>query len=261
LRQGCAVITGGCGEIGQAIAKQISQLHRVFVFDIAAPSKTLGLEFDACNITYLRVDVTDPQAVRGAFDKVAQYGPIAFLACVAGGSTVSRLCETNMRDWETDISLNLNSAFHCGQVAVSHMLNTNTAGTIINISSVNGPSTFGHPSYSVAKAGLVHLTRFQAIEYGKHAIRAVAVAPGTVLTKAWETRIKNNPNLENELLAVYPGLELPTPDDIANLVTFLASPGASKITGCCIPIDSGLTAGSIPMNEIFTQEKIIEPTL
>ena len=65
-------------------------------------------------------------------------------------------------------------------------------GALVNISSVNGMAVFGHPAYSAAKAGLIHLTKLIAVEYGKYGIRSNAVAPGTVRTQAWEARAAAN---------------------------------------------------------------------
>jgi NAD(P)-dependent dehydrogenase (short-subunit alcohol dehydrogenase family) len=119
-----------------------------------------------------------------------------------------------------------------------------TQGSVINIASVNGMNVFGHPAYSAAKAGLLHFTKLVAVEYGKFGIRSNAIAPGTVRTQAWEARAAANPNVFEEARRWYPLQRVADPDDVANAVGFLASPQASAISGVCLPVDCGLTAGT-----------------
>lgn len=126
-------------------------------------------------------------------------------------------------------------------------------GSLINIASVNGMSVFGHPAYSAAKAGLIHLTKLIAVEYGKFGIRANAVAPGTVRTRAWEARAEVNPQVFEEAKHWYPLRRIVAPDDVANAVGFLASDQAAAISGVCLPVDCGLTAGQAPIAHTFSQ--------
>ena len=112
---------------------------------------------------------------------------------------------------------------------------------------------FGHPAYSAAKAGMLHFTKLVAVEYGKYGIRSNAVAPGTVRTQAWEARAAANPNVFEEARRWYPLQRVARPEDIAEAVGFLAGPLASAISGVCLPVDCGLTAGQAELARTFSQ--------
>ena len=112
---------------------------------------------------------------------------------------------------------------------------------------------YGHPAYSAAKAGMIHMTRLIAVEYGKFGIRANAVAPGTVRTQAWEARAAANPDIFREAAAHYPLGRIARAEDVAEAVGFLASPLAGAITGICLPVDCGLTAGIPALARTFSQ--------
>lgn len=260
MERSIAVITGGLGDIGYEIALKLGVDHQVFVLDHSPISPKVEAIFDQFGIETLCVDVSQADQIKDAFECVREYGTIRKLCCVAGGSQFNHLRDMDFNAWRQELSQNLDSNFLCIKQVLPDMIKATGYSTIINIASVNGMATFGHPGYSVAKAGLIHLTRFLAVEYGKHNIRAVAIAPGTVMTKAWNERVRKNPKLREDLLKVYPGNDLPTPQDVAELVRFVASDLAKAITGCCIPIDAGLTAGNLPMNELFPQEAIYSVT-
>ena len=151
-----------------------------------------------------------------------------------------------------DLTLNLEAALNCFKTFEQPLIACG-AGNVINIASVNGLSVYGHPAYSAAKAGLIQATRSIAVEYGRYGIRSNAIAPGTIKTQAWKTRQAANPDVFAEALAWYPLKTLPEPDDIAAAVSFLVSPAARCITGICLPVDSGLTAGSPSLARTFTQ--------
>ena len=158
---------------------------------------------------------------------------------------------TGVQTCALPISLNLEAAFLCFR-AVEDMLKA-SKGSLVNIASVNGLAVFGHPAYSAAKAGLLHFTRLVAVEYGKFGIRANAVAPGTVRTQAWEKRAAANPNVFEEAKRWYALQRVVDPVDVANAVSFLASPLAAAITGVCLPVDCGLTAGQAELAHTFSQ--------
>jgi NAD(P)-dependent dehydrogenase (short-subunit alcohol dehydrogenase family) len=133
-------------------------------------------------------------------------------------------------------------------------------GSVVNIASVNGIGVFGHPAYSAAKAGMIHLTRLIAVEYGHHGIRANAIAPGTVRTQAWEDRAANNPAVFDQAAAHYALGRIVRPEDVAEAVGFLASPLAAAITGICLPVDCGLTAGIPALAATFSQSPDYQKT-
>jgi NAD(P)-dependent dehydrogenase (short-subunit alcohol dehydrogenase family) len=163
------------------------------------------------------------------------------------------LGDTDGDIWRKDNALNLEAPFLCFR-AFEGALKA-SQGALVNISSVNGMAVFGHPAYSAAKAGLIHLTKLIAVEYGKFGIRANAVAPGTVRTQAWEARAAANPQVFDEAKRWYALRRIATAEDVANAVYFLASDQAAAITGVCLPVDCGLTAGQAELARTFSQSE------
>jgi NAD(P)-dependent dehydrogenase (short-subunit alcohol dehydrogenase family) len=104
---------------------------------------------------------------------------------------------------------------------------------------------FGNPAYSAAKAGMLAYARAIAVEHGAHNIRANCICPGSVRTPAWDHRLAENPKLLDQVLPHYPLGRLVTPEEVANVALFLASPLSSGVTGTAIAVDAGLTAGNL----------------
>jgi NAD(P)-dependent dehydrogenase (short-subunit alcohol dehydrogenase family) len=177
-------------------------------------------------------------------------GPVRVLVNNAGAARDVSLQSLDPDNLRADLALNLEAAITCFKAFETDL---KRGGVLINIASVNGLGIYGHPGYSAAKAGLIHFTRSVAVEYGRFGLRANSVAPGTVRTRAWEDRARQNPNVFEEARRWYPLGRIATPEDIATAVRFLASPVAGAITGVCLPVDCGLTAGPAPLPATFTQ--------
>src|SRR6266511_1934509 len=100
-------------------------------------------------------------------------------------------------------------------------------GVIVNIASVNGLAYFANESYSAAKPGGVSLTRSIAVRYGRHGIRCVAIAPGTIRTPLWQERVEQNAEVFERLTRWHPLRRVGAPEDVASTALFLASDEAS----------------------------------
>lgn len=252
MGQRLAIVTGGAGDIGRAIAARLRADHDVVAIvdlDLTAAQRAaagLGTGFVA-----LRADVTDAQSCADLAETTAALGDLVTLVNNAGAARGASLHATTPSDWALDRALNLDAAFLVFQ-ALTQQLKTHK-GSVINVASVNGLGIFGHPAYSAAKAGMIHLTRAIAVEYGRYGIRANAVAPGTVRTQAWEARAIANPDVFKDAAQHYPLGRIVLPQDVAEAVGFLASPFAAAITGVCIPVDCGLTAGIPALARTFSQ--------
>jgi NAD(P)-dependent dehydrogenase (short-subunit alcohol dehydrogenase family) len=254
MTQTVAIVTGAAGDIGRAIAGRLADDHDIILLvdiDLAAAEKAARGLGPAERFVALSCDVTNAQSVGEMAKRAAALGSVKTLINNAGAARAVSLQTTTPEDWRADNALNLEAPFLCFH-AVADLLKA-SQGSVVNIASVNGMGVFGHPAYSAAKAGLLHFTKLVAVEYGKFGVRSNAVAPGTVRTQAWEARAAANPNVFEEARRWYPLQRVVDPKDVANAVGFFAGPQATGITGVCLPVDCGLTAGQAELARTFSQ--------
>jgi NAD(P)-dependent dehydrogenase (short-subunit alcohol dehydrogenase family) len=253
-----AFVTGAGGDIGGAIAGLLaSRGWGVICADI--DRARAGFRAEAIRATggtaeAIEVDVTDEASVGAAARAALARGDVRALVNNAGRAFAPSMREIDYATWRRDIALNLDGAFLCIHAFQSHLLQG--GGSIVNMGSVNGIGMYGHPAYSAAKAGLMHLTRCLAVEFGPRGVRVNAVAPGTVRTQAWDARVMANPAVFDEVSAWYPLRKVATPADVAAAVAFLVSDEASHITGVILPVDGGIGAGIPQLSAAITQESV-----
>lgn len=250
------LITGACGGIGRALCQSfIAAGDHVLALDIHADElRKLSQQLGEEHCHPIHADITDAQAMHLALSAAcAQFGEVQVIVANAGAAQALTLQNTTEASWKNDIDLNLNGCFNTIEALRPRMQNARQ-GNIVIIGSVNGLSAFGHPAYSVAKAGLVGYTKALAMELGAYGIRANLVCPGTVKTQAWQARADKNPQVFEDLKQWYPLGDFATPEDIANATLFLASDAARVITGVVLPVDGGLMAG----NRVFARDLIQE---
>jgi NAD(P)-dependent dehydrogenase (short-subunit alcohol dehydrogenase family) len=260
-----ALVTGAAGDIGRAICSALlASGLRVAGLDIDATRlRSAADEFaarDRERFLAVQADVTQMRSVVSAVGQVNQaLGDVAILVNNAGGISAPSLLKTEEQHWVRDIELNLNGPWRCIRALQEQLIRTATPDSpsvIVNIASVNGLGVYGHPGYSAAKAGLIHLTRFCAVELGKHAVRSVAICPGSVKTQAWEQRRRDNPQILEEVASWYPSRDTCTPADVAKLVAYAAVGGASSMNGAVITLDGGLSSGSDRLASLFAGETL-----
>ncbi|QDY71019.1 SDR family oxidoreductase (plasmid) [Qingshengfaniella alkalisoli] len=247
------MVTGAGGDIGRAIAAALASTHHIAAVDIdrpAAQRTAAALHAQGGQASIHQCDLTDAGDRARLATEIADIGTVGLLVNNAGAAQALSLHELTAEALHADIALNLEAAINMFKQFEGDL---KQAGCVINIASVNGMATFGHPGYSAAKSGLIHFTRMLAVEYGRYGLRANAVAPGTVRTQAWEDRQAKNPQVFEDAARWYPLRRVADPTDVAAAVAFLASPSAGAITGVCLPVDCGLTAGSPPLPATFTQ--------
>ena len=177
-------------------------------------------------------------AVEGA---VAALGGLDVVVTNVGKSFARDAAAMDDADFARSLDMNLWSASRVAQRAAPH-LTARGGGSITMISSIWGREAGGAPGYNVAKAGVIALAKALARDYAKHAIRVNSVAPGSILFPGggWDRRQKADP----AAMADFVARELPfgrfgTPEEVADVVAFLASARARWITGACIPVDGG----------------------
>ena len=239
------LITGAAGGIGRAAAIQFAQQGaRVAVADIdaAGAAETVELIGDDAAMA-ISVDVSDEASCQAMVDAtVSKFGRLDILFSNAGISgDRAKTADITTQDWNRVIAINLTGVFFCSRAAIPAMQNVG-GGVIINTASVDGlvgmPTI---PHYVAAKHGVIGLTKSIAIEYARDNIRAVAVAPGYIKTKMTEESFSDD---EKALLTSLVPLGRPAgPEEVANMVIWLASDKASYVSGSVHTVDAGLLAG------------------
>src|SRR4030095_11748313 len=187
-------------------------------------------------------DVTNDDDARNSFDRALDNaGRLDVLVNAAGHIASGSIENTSLAAWDAMMNVNLRSVFHLMQLASPHLIRTK--GNIVNISSVTGLRSFpGVLGYCVSKAGLDQLTRCAALELAAKGVRVNAVNPGVVVTE-----IHKRGGMSDEAYAAFlehskttNPLDLHgTPEEIAELIFFLASDRASWITGATYSIGGG----------------------
>ncbi len=237
-----ALVTGGSRGIGQAAAIKLAQAGAYvllnFVQNEAAAAETLALIRGAGGqASLLPFDVADTQAAEQAIGGVFRdRGRIDILVNNAGISKDGLILTLKARDWDVMIGTNLKGVFNCCRIASRYMVKARW-GRIVNISSVVAASgNAGQSAYGASKAGVEGLTRSLARELASRNICVNAVAPGLIasdMTAGMNGRVE-------KIQRSIPLKRLGVPEDIAQTVLFLASEGASYITGQVVHVNGGL---------------------
>ena len=228
------LITGGSRGIGLATAQRFAALgDKVAVtYNTSAPTG---------DFLAVQCDVTKQQDVDRTFAEVEEkLGPVEILVSNAGITRDGLLLRMKEQDFADVLDANLTGAFRVSKRATQSMLRARK-GRIILVSSVVGLlGQAGQANYAASKAGLVGFARSLARELGSRSITVNVVAPGPVDTDM--TRALGEEKLQ-ALAALVPLGRIATTDEIAGVITFLASPDAAYITGAVIPVDGGLGMG------------------
>ena len=242
-----ALVTGASAGIGEAVARVLAREGAAVVVT-ARRKAELDRVVDAITVTGGRAvavvgSVTDETHAREAVQQaVRAFGALHVLVNNAGiGAFGTVLHETDDATWDELIDVNLTGVFRMTRAAIPAMLKSG-GGSIVNISSVSGVIGFeGSAAYGMTKGGLNMLTRCVALDYAKQRIRCNAVLPGLIDTPMAADLIQN-PERKAQVLASYPLSRVGSPEEVANMVLYLASDEAAWVTGSLFTIDGGLTA-------------------
>lgn len=186
---------------------------------------------------FFAVDVADQRQVREMVAEVLKiWGRLDILVNNAGFDRGATLLKVKEEDWDAVLSVHLKGTLNCIQAVASHMIE-NRYGKIVNISSIYGKSGgIAAISYSAAKAGIIGLTKSVARELGRYQINVNVVLPGLILTPTIAKMAEKYRNMIIERTALG---RIGQPEEVANVVAFLASDEASFMTGATVEVSGG----------------------
>ena len=254
LRNKVVIVTGGAAGIGRATALRFAQEGaKVAAWDVtdgAADSLLKELEAAGAEALFHKVNVTDAQSIQhGVGEVVSRWKRIDVLVNNAGilrdgllvkvkDGVVSIMSE---EQFDSVIDVNLKGVFLCTRAVVPHMI-AGGGGVVLNASSVVGLyGNFGQTNYIATKAGVIAMTKTWSRELGRHRIRVNAVAPGYIDTEM----VKQMPEkILSSMVSHTPLGRLGKPEEVADAYCWLASDGASFVTGIVLSVDGGVVPGT-----------------
>ncbi|CEQ27904.1 3-oxoacyl-[acyl-carrier-protein] reductase [Paraclostridium sordellii] len=238
-----ALITGGSRGIGKAIAIKLASYKANIVINYTSNKEHAlkvkeEIESYGVKSIVIKCDVSKSDEVNNMIEEVVkEFGQIDILVNNAGITRDGLLMRMKEEDFDSVIDINLKGVFNCTKSATKYMMKKRY-GKIINISSVVGLiGNAGQANYCASKAGVIGLTKSSARELASRNINVNAIAPGFIDTDM--TSVLNE-NLKETMLKNIPQNRFGSPEDVANLVSFLASDMSSYITGQIINVDGGM---------------------
>ena len=244
-----AIVTGGAGDIGKAVAHSLSLGgFEVVIADLADAARGEEVadsisQASGRPVNYVSCDHTEPEQVESLF----RNGENVSVVVAAAGTVIAQpFLEIDLEAWKKQIDVNLTGSFLVAQAAGRVMAARKSRGHVIFISSWVANNPWPEISaYTASKAGLDQLMRQMALELAPLGIRANAVAPGIVLAGLAKGQLETEPEYARRVESAIPLGSLQTAEDIAATVAFLASPGASTMTGSVITVDAGCSLGQV----------------
>ena len=237
-----AIITGAARGIGQAIAVDLAakgasivicDLQKEWLEETADAVQKIGRK-----VTCRELDVTNHDAAQSTFQEIAyETGSIDILVNNAGITRDGLLMRMSEADWDAVLAVNLKGTFNCTK-AVTRTMMKQRSGAIVNIASIIGlMGNAGQANYGASKAGVIAFTKSAAKEFASRNIRVNAVAPGFITSKMTDALTED---VRDRMLDAIPLKRFGKPENVASVVSFLASDQAEYITGEVVNISGGM---------------------
>jgi glucose 1-dehydrogenase len=244
-----ALVTGAGSGIGHAIAERFGaagaavaiNYHESYADEAKALAEKLG------RAIAIEGDVSDGKSVAKMVEETTnELGPVSILVNNAGIEKQTPFLEIEERDWDLTLSVNLKGAFLCTQ-ACGRVMRDHGGGSIVNVSSIHEDFPFpGYTPYCVSKGGMRMLMRNLSVELAPYGIRINNVAPGAIATPINQATL-NDPEKVKRLGELVPLARMGTPEEVAEVVLFLASDRASYVTGSTYYVDGGIVRHAEPL--------------
>jgi len=240
----CGYVTGGGSGLGRAIALGLAEAGAVVVVsDInvtAAESVAAEIRAQGGRALALRTDIARKAEVDDLVRVTSeQLGGLDFAFNNAGMLKIIKPEELSEQDWRAELDVDLTGVFLCAQAAGRYMI-AHGGGKIINTASVSGMIVNSGLTYSVAKAGVIQLTRVLALRWAKHKVFVNCFSPGYIRTGMTAPHL-TRPEVEQEMLRQTPLRRLGEPRDLVGAALFLASPASDFVTGHNLVVDGGVS--------------------
>jgi glucose 1-dehydrogenase len=241
-----AIVTGGNSGIGKAIVLALAAGGANVVIDyVANPDATEALEKQVAKLGEtaigVKADVSKVEELQRLIDAAVQkLGRLDIMINNAGIETRTSVLDTTEEQYDKVLDINLKSAFFGTQLAAKQMIAQGDGGRIINVSSVHEDWPMpGNAAYCLSKGGMRMLTRQAGVELGSQGVQVIGVGPGAVATPINASTI-DNPGKLKVLDEAIPLGRMAHPEEIADVVAFLAGADARYVTGATIFVDGGL---------------------
>ncbi len=236
-----ALVSGAARGIGRACAQALAaDGAQVMAADVNGDGARETAELIGVGARAYVCDFSSPEQIDALFAEVERdVGSVSVLVNNAGVASPADFLETSLEDFKRVIDLNLVGTFTATQRAAKRMVAESITGAIVNMSSINAQVAIPSiAAYCASKGGVMQLTKAAALALAPHGIRVNAVGPGSIDT-AMMAGVNANPEAMDMVMSRTPLKRIGTPEEVANIVAFLASDKASYVTGETIYVDGG----------------------